>query len=115
MALVLNTGVDSARLAIRRLILEEAGHIVVTKEKDEEIARACQNFQFDIVIIGHSVTVPFKRRIFNLARTYCKSAKVLELTSSDSGKVLHDADSWLEIDPMQPDGLEERVNLLCRR
>ena len=112
MSLVLNTGVYPPLLETRRLVLEHAGHIVITKAQDAEIVKACRNYEFDVVVIGQSASAPVKRRIFRLVRRHCQSAKVLELTSPDSGKALEDADSWLEVQPMQQAALLERVALL---
>jgi hypothetical protein len=113
MSLVLNTGVYPPLMETRRLVLEHAGHVVITRTQDGEIVKACRNYEFDVVVIGQSAAAPVKRRIFRLVRKHCKSAKVLELTSPDSGKALEDADSWLEIHPMQPAALLERVALLA--
>jgi hypothetical protein len=113
MSLVLNTGVYPPLMETRRLVLEHAGHVVITRTQDGEIVKACRNYEFDVVVIGQSAAAPVKRRIFRLVRKHCKSAKVLELTSPDSGKALEDADSWLEINPMQTAALLERVALLA--
>ena len=113
MSLVLNTGLYPPLLETRRLVLEHAGHIVITRAQDGEIVKACRNYQFDVVVIGQSAPPPVKRRIFRLVRMHCQSAKILELTSPDSGKSLEDADSWLEIHPMQPTALQERVASLA--
>ena len=114
MSLVLNTGVYPPLLLTRKLILEHAGHVVVTKTEDSEIARACEEYQFDVVVIGQSASAPIKRRIFRQIRRHCRSAKVLELFSSDSGKALSDADSWLEVRPMEAGALAVRVSELVR-
>jgi DNA-binding NarL/FixJ family response regulator len=113
MSLVLNTGVYPPLLETRRLVLEHAGHIVITRAQDGEIVKACRNYEFDVVVIGQSAPAPVKRRIFRLVRRHCQSAKVLELTSPDLGKALEDADSWLEIHPMQTDALLERIASLA--
>jgi DNA-binding response OmpR family regulator len=114
MSLVLCTDVDPALLETRRLLLEQAGHIVITKAQEGEIVKACLNYQFDVVVIGYSAPAPIKRSIFRLVRRYCKSAKILELTNADSARVLEDADSWLEIDALQPETLPEQIALLMR-
>ena len=114
MSLVLNTGVYPPLLETRRLVLEHAGHIVITKTEDSEIAKACEEFQFDVVVIGQSASSPIKQRIFRQIRRHCSAAKVLELFSPDTGKALPAADGWLEVSRMEADTLAVRVSQLAR-
>ena len=100
MSLVLNTGMYPPSLETRKLVLEHAGHVVITRTEDSEIARACEEYQFDVVVIGQSAPVRIKRRILHQVRRHCRSVKVFELFSSDFGKALSDADAWLEVHPM---------------
>lgn len=113
MSLVLNTGVYPPLLETRRLILEKAGHIVITTAVEGEMVSACQGYHFDVVVIGQSASRQLKRRIFRLIRRHCGSAKILELTTPDAGKALEAADSWLETHLMQADALAERVGQLA--
>lgn len=113
MPLVLNTGVYPPLLETRRLILEHAGHVVVTKAAESEIATACEVHQFDVAVIGQSASPQLKRRLFNVIRRHCRTVKVLELTSPDSSKTLDAADAWLEVRPMETDALAQRVNELA--
>jgi hypothetical protein len=112
-SLILNTGVYPPLLETRKLVLEQAGHVVITRTEEGEIARACEEYQFDVVVIGQSASAPVKRRILHQVRRHCRSVKVLELFSSDFGKALPGADSWLEIDPMEADELPVRVSELA--
>ena len=114
MSLVLNTGAYPPLLETRRLILEHAGHVVITKAEESEIALVCQGYPFDVAVIGQSAPPHAKRRIFRLVRRHC-SAKILELITPDSGKALEAADGWLEVHPMQADLLARRVDELARR
>jgi hypothetical protein len=101
MSLVLNIGVYPPLLETRKLVLEHAGHVVITRTEDSEIAGACEEYQFDVVVIGQSASAPIKRRILRQICRHCGSVKVLKLFSSDSGKALLGADSWLEVQPME--------------
>jgi hypothetical protein len=114
MSLVLNTGLYPPSLETRRLVLEQAGHIVITKTEYSEIGKACQEYQFDVVVIGQSAPPPVKQQIFRQVRRHCPSVKVLELFSADFGKALPDADAWLETHPMKADVLAVRVSQLVR-
>jgi hypothetical protein len=113
MSLVLNTGVYPPLLETRKLVLEHAGHVAITRTEDSEIARACEEYQFDVVVIGQSASVTIKRRILRQIRRHCRSVKVLELFSPDSGKALPDADSWLEVQQMEAGALALRVGELA--
>ena len=56
-----------------------------------------------------------KRRIVHLVRERCPSAKVLELFTVASGKVLDDADDWLQVPTGVPPELADRVNALAKK
>lgn len=116
MSLVLNTGAYPPLLETRRLVLEHAGHFVVTtKAAESEIAAVCQGYPFDVAVIGQSASAQLKRRIFHVVRRHCSSARVLELVAPYSKRVLENADAWLEIRPMAADMLAQRVSELAKR
>jgi CheY-like chemotaxis protein len=108
-ALVLCTGVDKVLLETRRLILERAGHKVIPATNHREVAAACKEHQFDVAVMGQSVSPHSKREIASLIRRHCPSAKVLELYQSHQGKSVADADSWLEVPTGVPQELAEHV------
>lgn len=114
MALVLCTGVDKALLQSRRLILERAGHTVVSAADEQTLITACQKHSFDVAVIGQTVSVNMKHRIASLVRQYCPGAKILELFPLYAGKALTDADSWLSVPVDVPKDLADRVNELTR-
>lgn len=60
MALVLCTGVDEALLQTRRLILESAGHLVVSVTDEQALITACNAHSFDVAVIGQTVTSKMK-------------------------------------------------------
>ena len=95
MALVLCTGIDEAQLQARRLILERAGHRVVSVTNAKTLTSLCEKYSFDVAVIGQSISPNMKRRIAALVRQHCPDAKILELCQPNEGKVLTDADSWL--------------------
>jgi CheY-like chemotaxis protein len=113
MALVLCTGIDSVLLQTRRLILERAGHNVVTATDERDIMAACGQHAFDIAVIGQTVSSNGKRQIMVAVRKHCPTAKVLELYRSNTGRILDDADAWLEVPADVPDDLAKQVNELA--
>jgi hypothetical protein len=115
MSLVLNTGAYPPLLETRRLVLENAGHFVITSVEESGIALACQGYPFDVAVIGQSAPAYLKRRIFHLVRKHCGTARILELITTDSGRALEAADAWLEVQPMQAHLFAQRVSELARR
>jgi hypothetical protein len=113
MALVLCTGVDPSVVRTRQLILERAGHVVVPALDEASLIEACQRNKFDVAVVGQTVSPKIKRRIAGLIRESCRSAKLLELYTVSSGRVLDDADSWLEVLADVPQELATRVGALA--
>jgi hypothetical protein len=114
-ALVLCTGVDASLIMTRAMILERAGHKVVPALSEPQVTDACKGRTFDVAVIGQAVSPLEKIRIFNLVRMNCPRAKVLELFHPPTGKVLRDADDWLEVPTDIPANLAERVSALAAR
>jgi CheY-like chemotaxis protein len=115
MALVLCTGVDPALIETRKLILERAGHEVVTASDESSVTIACREHSFDVAVIGQAVSAKVKRQIMTLIRRHCPAAKVLELYRYNVGKTLENADSWLEVPSDVPQELAERVTALASK
>ena len=113
MALVLCTGVDPILLETRRLLLERAGHAVTTIRDERELTAACQKTHFEVAVIGQGVTPKMKKVIATRIREHCPSAKILELYLPNTGPILGDADSWLQVPTDVPGELAERVNSLA--
>lgn len=113
MALVLCTGVDPVLLQTRKLILEQAGHTVITTKNQQELTAACDNHQFDVAVIGQTLSSNMKRIIAALVRKQCPSAKILELHGPWESKAIADADSWLETPSDIPRDLSHRVTELA--
>jgi CheY-like chemotaxis protein len=111
-ALVLCAGSDDTLMATRKLILEQAGHKVVAVRGEPELIKACAEHQFDVTVIGQNIPGNEKRRILSLIRAHCPAAKVLELFSPASGKVLGNAHAWLEVPATVPTDLSETVSML---
>src|ERR1051325_4875733 len=106
MALVLCTGIHPPLVRTRKMILERAGHTVITARNSSAVAAACQRHQFDVAVLGQSSTPALKHEWLSIIRTYCPSAKVLELYVPCDGSTLPDADDRLEA-PAIPDHLAE--------
>jgi len=115
MALVLCTGVDPVLLKTRKLILQSAGHTVITAMDESGIAKACGQHAFEVAVIGQTAPESVKRRIMTLIRTNCPAARVLELYRFSTGKILEDADAWLEVPSDLPQELAERVNAMAAK
>ena len=115
MALVLCTGIDVALLQTRRLILERAGHTVVTVTNERDLALACEKHTFEVAVIGQTVSSRMKRTIACLIRSQCPSARLLELYQRHHGRILEDADCWMDVPADVPRDLAERVNELVAK
>lgn len=114
-AMVLCTGKDPSLLRTRKLILEKAGHTVVTATDQRAVAAACKEHTFDVAVLGQSVSLETKRTLGGLIRQLCPDTKILELFQANSGPVIADADSWLEVPTDVPQDLAERVSELALR
>jgi CheY-like chemotaxis protein len=112
-AKILCTGVDKTLLQTRKLILESAGHQVVTATDEKTLIAACQEESFDVAVIGQTTSPNIKLRIASLVRQYCPTVKILELYKFYSEKVLADADSSLPVPADVPKDLVDRVNELA--
>lgn len=115
MALVLCTGVDPSVVHTRHLILERAGHVVISALDEPSLIAACEHNKFEVAVVGQSVSAKSKRRIARLVRENCPDAKLLELYNLSTGKVLEDADAWLEVLADVPQELAVQVKTLAAR
>jgi uncharacterized OsmC-like protein len=113
-ALVVCTGAHETLIATRKLLLERAGHQVIGVLGEPELIAACSQHTFDVAVVGQSVSDNEKRRILDLVRKHCPTAKVLELFSPNRGKSLDDADDWMEVPAEIPAHLAERVSTLAK-
>jgi CheY-like chemotaxis protein len=114
-ALVLCTGIDPSLLRTRKLILEKAGHTVVTASDQRDVVAACKNHEFNVAVIGQTVSTKSKRSISSLVRQNCPSAKILELYQANHGPALPagEADAWLEVPTDVPQDLAAQVSKLA--
>ena len=111
-ALVLCANTDDALQHSRVLILEQAGHEVISVKGEQELIAACQEHQFEVAVIGQGVPKNEKRRALRLLKQHCPNAKVLELVAPGAGRVLDGANDWLEVPGRAPAELARRVSLL---
>jgi hypothetical protein len=114
MATVLCTGWDQGLLDTRTLILESAGHEVHQARTQGEVVSACEEHQFDVAVIGQTVSNRMKRVVVSIVKENCPEVKILELYQPHVGKAIEDADSWLEVPADIPSDLAERVGQLAR-
>ena len=115
MAVVLCAGSDRTLMQTRAMILESGGHTVITAAGERELVDACSKTTFDVAVIGQAVSPLEKQRALGLIRQYCPKAKVLELFIPATGKMLRDADDWLEAPVNPPHDLVERVSTLATK
>jgi CheY-like chemotaxis protein len=115
MALVLCTGIDPTLLATRRMILEAAGHSVVSVTNETALLAACKKHAFDVAVLGQAVSGKMKRYICGLIREQFPSIKVLELYQPYVGREVEDADDWLLTPIDVPKELADRVDELAQR
>ncbi|MGZ4821684.1 MAG: hypothetical protein ACXVZM_08775, partial [Terriglobales bacterium] len=99
----------------RKLILERAGHRVITVSSGDQAREACRKNSFDVVIVGQTGSDSLKQQIRAAVRQNCPSAKVLELYTFATGRAVADADDWLEVPTDVPPQLAERVTELANR
>jgi hypothetical protein len=115
MAAVLCTGWDQGLLATRTLILQSAGHEVHQARTQGEVVSACTQYQFDVAVIGQTVSNKMKGLIVGVVRGHCPGVKILELYQPHLGRILTDADAWLEVPADVPKDLAERVSQLANQ
>ena len=113
MAVVLCTGSDPVLMKTRQMILESAGHKVLSAISGGEVEILCSEFTFHVAVLGQSAAPNLKRETLAAVRRSCPTAKVLELYPVHLGKVLKDADAWLEMPPESPDMLIKMVDGLA--
>ena len=115
MATVVCTGSNRILMQTRVMILQKAGHSVIGTMNEHELIEACKSNPVDVVVVGQGISPVQKNRVLILARAHCPAALVLELYQTTQGRVLGDADDWLEVPGEFPQHLAERVTELARR
>lgn len=74
---------------------------------------ACETNSFSVVVLGQSLNGSEKMRISGVVRTFCKTAKILELHA----KIVPEfpgADGHLQVTASEPEGLIEAVSALLK-
>src|SRR3954463_8281234 len=113
MALVLCTGADEELMAVRKLVLERAGHHVVSVTGESELVAACRQNSFEVAIIAQTVHRNEKHRILTLLREHCPKVKVLELVERGAESTLQGVDDCLQVPEASSAELPERVSKLA--
>ena len=114
MALVLCAGTDPLLTKTRQLLLESAGHRVITATDEPAMISACKKHTFDVAVIGQGVPQELKRKMLSLLREYSPSTRVLEMYLASAGKTLETADAWLEASIPAPQDFANCVAALAR-
>lgn len=97
------------------MVLERAGHRVMSAMGEHDLVALCTRYSFDVAVIGQGIPPPEKQRVLRLIREHCPKLKVLELFLPSQGKMLPDADDWLEAPVSPPGNLAERVAALTAK
>lgn len=108
MPIVLCTGIHEALIESRKLILENAGNVVLLATTMREIVHACRKFNIDVALIGQSGSASHKRECADLIRVFSPRTKILEIYIANDGTSVKTADSWLE-SPANPLQLAQYV------
>lgn len=92
---ILNVSRDESLLKSRSAILEGAGYEVVPALTILNVQAACENYSFDLVILGYALPKEEKRRVIAAVRKFCGPTPILELYSPDTVPVCYEADEQL--------------------
>lgn len=111
MARILSVSYDISLLESRRLILESIGHEVVSALSFFEALKACQSQKdFDLFILGHSISREDKEALVSAFRAHCPGI-VVALKRPGEAPV-QGAD--FEIEPA-PDGIVNVITQIVSR
>src|SRR5689334_9567396 len=113
MAMVLCTGWDKSLLDTRALILKTAGHEVHQARTQKEVVSACEAYQFEVAVIGQSLSNRMKLVVASVVKEHCRKVKILELYHPHEGRALETADAWLEVPADIPEHLAQKVGDLA--
>ncbi len=97
------------------MLLENAGHTVVSALGADTVQYACKSGKFDVAVIGQGATKAEKQQFMEQIRIHCPTARVLELYVIHSQPALTEADDHLEVPSDAPSDLVERVDALAKR
>lgn len=97
----------------RRLLLEYAGHSVLTASSLREVEAACRSKQVRVAVVGESI--PQKKLLARRLRECCPAVRILELHSTTGERAITDADDWLDVPSLHPGELAQRVEALTQR
>jgi len=92
---ILNVARDESLLKSRSAILKGAGYEVVPALTILNVQAACENYSFDLVILGYALPKEEKRRVMVAVRKLCGPTPILELYSPDTVPVCYEADEQL--------------------
>ena len=109
MARILSISYDRTLLHTRQLLLEEAGHVVVSAEGAEAALRACDERRgFDLIVLGHSIPVSEKVQMIDYCVARC-TCPVLALKRPHEPEV---KGATLSVDSYEPEVVMEAVEQL---
>jgi len=83
---ILSVSYEPSLLSTRRLLLEQMGYEVISAEGFTEAWEACEskNAQFDLVILGHTVSPKDKQRIIAHIKRVCDAPVLALLRPNES-------------------------------
>ena len=113
MATVLHIGPSLELMKTRKLLLERAGHTVLSATHVRDVTDACSSRRIDVAVICQTVIPAEKQHALEVVREHCPDAKILSLYTRGSGKSLSGADAWMEVPPETPSELADHVSALA--
>lgn len=79
---ILSVSASAALLRTRHQILQDAGYDVVSVIERKAMEMACQSQPFDLVILGHSLTLSSKSDAAKFVRERYPQTRILEIYAS---------------------------------
>jgi DNA-binding NtrC family response regulator len=78
MANTLCIGIDDSSMRAKQSTLERAGHTVSLAKDVRQVIAACSGIRFDVILIGQTLPVKEKLRVYELIQRHGAGAKILE-------------------------------------
>ena len=98
-------------MATRRAILERVGHHVTLARDLRQVVAACEQTEFDVVILGQALPAKEKQRVVHTVLEHCKLVRVLEYHDALAPDI-PTVDAHLHVAGSTPQSLVECVNRL---
>jgi DNA-binding response OmpR family regulator len=85
---ILSVSYDQALLATRKMLLEHRGYDVTSALGFSDAVEQCQNCDFDLFIIGHSIPEKDKLNLIKTFRSHCvRQSSLLSASAKNKWRV----------------------------